>query len=169
MKKINTILIMLAVTIVTANAQSSMRRPIFSGGGGTKSLVPVTFGQPLAGNSFGTRCAGLLMGAQPGDDTLLSQTLPACLGVGIEKPRVDESVKIYPNPANDYVMIDFSVENNNCVVTMMDIEGRVIKQIKNVKGNQLKLDVSELVKGVYILNITNENKKVLRNEKIVLQ
>ena len=72
-----------------------------------------------------------------------------------------ESVTVFPNPTNDFLMID-------------GIENSVNISIYNLLGAEViaesytdKIDVSELSKGVYIINISNgvsqTNRKFIKN------
>lgn len=85
----------------------------------------------------------------------------------IEEAKSNESIMVYPNPASDIVTIHF--DNN--------IEGIVTLKIFNVFGslvkselfttNQTGIDVSNLINGIYLFEITNNNH--LEKRKILIQ
>lgn len=67
-------------------------------------------------------------------------------------------ISFYPNPATDII---YFTSNDEHTIKVFDLNG---KQLITVK-NQLRLDISELKKGMYILEI-NSGKNILR-EKLI--
>jgi CubicO group peptidase (beta-lactamase class C family) len=68
-----------------------------------------------------------------------------------------ENFQIYPNPVNDILHIEHS--HSNFKLKLLDISGKIIMEFKNVN----QLDVSDLEKGIYLLEFENEgNLKSLR-------
>lgn len=64
-------------------------------------------------------------------------------------------VKIYPNPANDFV----TIENVNGITNIQihDLSGKlVLDKQNNLNGNN-RLDVSDLQTGVYLVSVVNED------------
>ncbi len=72
-------------------------------------------------------------------------------------------VKIYPNPANDYLFVDM---NFNQLVDfsakIFDLNGKLVKlyllEKQSVGKHSIKLNVDDLKSGIYLLNINNEKK-----------
>ncbi len=66
-----------------------------------------------------------------------------------------EELKVYPNPAQELITIDFTESRvGEYNVSIMDISGKVLlNKIKPITDNQLNLDVSLLNNGLYILAI----------------
>ena len=76
--------------------------------------------------------------------------------------------KLYPNPANTVVYYQDNLgENENGIITLLDILGKQIKEYKLTKGsNFVSIPVADLAKGMYMVKIkingrTDENKKLL--------
>ncbi len=71
-------------------------------------------------------------------------------------------MNIYPNPASDYINIDFNTNtNNNAQVIITDINGKVIKEenISYEKGfNHRRIDLQDMISGTYFV-ITKTSKK----------
>jgi hypothetical protein len=68
------------------------------------------------------------------------------------KEKVD--IKVYPNPAKDYINVDFDSKNfNQAEIELYDMQGRLVKKtkLKAQKGN--RIDVSSLKAGNYSYNI----------------
>jgi len=83
-----------------------------------------------------------------------------------EKP---ETISVYPNPAIDYLNIELDQSNNwnNLTLSIFKIDGKKVfqKQI-NEKGNQLKVNLQNLISGLYVLHISKSN-KIIYSEKIL--
>lgn len=63
------------------------------------------------------------------------------------------NVFLYPNPASDRVFIQSKNEAN---ITIYDISGRLVASQKSITSNGM--DVSSLSKGIYVAQITSEEK-----------
>jgi len=61
------------------------------------------------------------------------------------------SIKVYPNPASDYVKVEAS---DNAYISIMSVDGKVIKTLKNPK----LINVSDFTTGIYIVEIKDGNK-----------
>ena len=65
-------------------------------------------------------------------------------------------VKIFPNPANDYLMVHFP-EQGNYYVELIDLNGQLIKS-EHVNGRtECSFDISGLPASVYLLRTSTEN------------
>lgn len=63
------------------------------------------------------------------------------------------SVKLYPNPTQDY----FKISNiNNAEITITDTMGKVVMFVNDVNESQ-EINVASLNKGIYFINIKTEN------------
>jgi hypothetical protein len=63
------------------------------------------------------------------------------------------NVVIYPNPAEHFIMIDGVDYNTN--VDIYDISGKIVKSFTFESKSQ-QIDVSDLVKGIYLARLNNE-------------
>ncbi|MBS4013731.1 MAG: Ig-like domain-containing protein [Bacteroidetes bacterium] len=72
-------------------------------------------------------------------------------------------IKIYPNPASDYVFIksDSVIE----MIELYDLNGRSIKSLM-LNSNEYKIDLSALNNGMYIIKIYTGNNII--NKKVIL-
>jgi hypothetical protein len=83
--------------------------------------------------------------------------------------------KIFPNPVTNssFNVLLESAYDGKYTIQVSDLSGRVVstKYINVVKGNQkAKVDLnSRLTKGIYVVKVTDANKSIIINEKIVLQ
>lgn len=70
-------------------------------------------------------------------------------------------MKIYPNPAKDVVKIKVADYNNDDVVTISDISGRVLLT-QNVTGDEMNIDISALAKGMYLVKVGDVVNKIVK-------
>ncbi len=78
----------------------------------------------------------------------------------IEAP-VSNSIKLYPNPVNDVLTLNvtnLTISN----IEIMDLNGRMVKVISGNNTSDVKINVSDLSAGVYMINIYSENNKTTK-------
>ncbi len=82
-------------------------------------------------------------------------------------PKTDKSsVKIYPNPATDYIYINSSETPLN-KIEIINITGTIVKNILLPENNSAAVNVSTFAKGVYFIKTyTTDNKVTVTNEII---
>ena len=76
--------------------------------------------------------------------------------------------KVYPNPSNGIFNIRINQYSGKVNIQVVDINGRIVKEIKNEEFNTEKaLDLSALQSGIYVLKINNNelnySQKVIKN------
>jgi hypothetical protein len=74
-----------------------------------------------------------------------------------------DPVKVYPNPARDYVNIDF--ERSMELIVLFDVNGRKIREEK-VLDDQYKLTLSGIDPGIYFLMIQSGKEKLVRKLQV---
>jgi hypothetical protein len=62
---------------------------------------------------------------------------------------------IYPNPTSG--IINISEFSNINEISILDLNGKVLKTISDVRSTQGQINVEELTKGIYFLNIVSNN------------
>jgi hypothetical protein len=68
-------------------------------------------------------------------------------------------IKVYPNPASDFLIIETNDVNKIINIEIYDLQG---KSVQNWDRNELNIDVTALKSGVYILKITTETQPIFR-------
>jgi hypothetical protein len=58
---------------------------------------------------------------------------------------------MYPNPASKEVTI--SLYDKAEYIHIIDIQGRLVSEMKNTDAGEFKLDVSKYNKGIYFINV----------------
>jgi hypothetical protein len=86
----------------------------------------------------------------------------------VENNQTEFEIKVYPNPANSVLNIDFSNDYNiqNTIIEILDINGRTILKSKPVSVST-QIDIKELNPGLYIVKIQNDKSLITR--RIIIQ
>lgn len=86
-----------------------------------------------------------------------------CLPVGIETYENPLLISIYPNPSSSYLSINLPL---NSELEILNLNGKIIRRLV-ADRETITIDISGLSKGLYILNITSDNKTITK--KIIKQ
>jgi Secretion system C-terminal sorting domain len=70
------------------------------------------------------------------------------------------TVSIYPNPATDRLHVTTSA-NTAFNILIVDVQGRVVRQVAVASGNTTDITISDLVKGIYFAEILTGNSKTV--------
>jgi hypothetical protein len=77
-----------------------------------------------------------------------------------------EHFSIYPNPANDFVIIKPAVyTEEKCLVTIADVTGKVL--VKQTYFKDEKLGLKELSSGIYLVNLYVKD-QIISTKKLVI-
>jgi len=84
--------------------------------------------------------------------------------LGVSEYILDPSLKMYPNPTKDFIKI--SGNNNLEKITLYDINGRLLQEVK-ITGNQIEKEISlqQLTSGIYLIKVHSDKGMLL--EKLV--
>lgn len=89
-----------------------------------------------------------------------------------ENPTIaDLSFKMYPNPATNFVMINLNnPENSKAEIEIFSMNGQLVStnNYNFVSNSPLKLDVSNLSSGLYIVKIKEQHKNV-KTKKLAIK
>ena len=80
------------------------------------------------------------------------------------------SWSVYPNPASTMTSVVVRSNLNNVSFTLSDNNGKVVYQHSRIKvnaGEFINIPVSNIARGIYMLNIKSDN--VNKTEKIIVQ
>ncbi|TMI85846.1 MAG: T9SS type A sorting domain-containing protein [Bacteroidetes bacterium] len=89
--------------------------------------------------------------------------------------NIDNSVQVYPNPVtNNKFIVQFNqLEQGNYTIQLIDVAGRpVLQKQVNVSGDNQTQDINVnalSARGVYLVKVTDHNKKSVFSTKIVVQ
>ena len=89
--------------------------------------------------------------------------------ITLVQPSDNETI-IYPNPARDYLTVEWQAENTEGVernLSIVNAIGTTVRQLKTTAKN-VQINVSNLPNGVYILRIEQANKAMASVKRFVL-
>jgi len=77
------------------------------------------------------------------------------------------NVIIYPNPAQDKILIEHDLSNKINEIKIVDITGKIVKHVtENLEAKTININVSDLSKGIYFIHTQTTNGNVIK--KIVI-
>lgn len=104
-----------------------------------------------------------------GSDTISQTVSISSVSTIIEEGASSYLYKLYPNPANEICVIEFTGNNKNWenMIEVYNYSGKLIKTINVASSRTYSLDTKELSSGIYFIKITNamwvdRNKLIVR-------
>ena len=85
-----------------------------------------------------------------------------CNPLGITNLNKESEISVYPNPATDNITITSGIPFHNLSVKIYTILGQLAQNKNNLNGTQINIDVSDLSKGNYILEIKQTDISIKR-------
>jgi hypothetical protein len=82
----------------------------------------------------------------------------------------NEGIKVFPNPSSGNVIVTFDVINANTSIEIYNMEGELVMKKSNLAqaDKTVKLDLSNVAKGAYFIQVFNGDRGIL-NKKIIIQ
>lgn len=88
------------------------------------------------------------------NDTIFIKLKAVICNTGSTKKIRTESLRLYPNPANDFVTIENPKNEPLQKIVMTDIQGKVILELAPEKASSsYKLDISDRQSGIYYIEV----------------
>lgn len=81
-------------------------------------------------------------------------------------PMINNQLSIYPNPAQNFIIINLDNNNINNTLSIYNLLGNLIKT-QPINQDKTQVDVSELRAGIYLLELSNGYNK--KSQKLVIQ
>ncbi len=78
------------------------------------------------------------------------------------------NLKVNPNPANDYLKIEFDASSGNSIISVIDLLGKpILSQPISFNLTDVQLNTSSWENGVYFIKIKNGN--AIKTQKVLVQ
>jgi hypothetical protein len=105
-------------------------------------------------------------------DYAYERTPNACIKLrqttlGVNENTNGRIFSAFPNPFTSSTTIQVVGNLNNATLTVCNLHGQTVKQIKNISGQTFSFSCDNLASGVYFVRLTEEN-KIIGVEKIVI-
>jgi len=92
---------------------------------------------------------------------------PVC-NVSVDNIVNNFSIKSYPNPANNRINFNYTINNNNSYITIHDITGKKVGSVKlNSSKNLSFFNTGDLQSGIYFYNVYVDGTKTKTDKFIV--
>ena len=97
--------------------------------------------------------------AENGCDSVITLELTVIMSLD---DVAEEAFALYPNPAKNFVVLDFEALKTNIELQIFDIRGIIVKT-ENIRAGekQIRIDLSNLSKGTYLIKFGNTTKKIV--------
>lgn len=85
-----------------------------------------------------------------------------------EKPEI---LNVFPNPADNYIVVDYNVEGHNGIVllSIIDLNGKpVFAEVQNAKRNQKVISTTDWKSGVYLVTVS-VNGSTIKSKKLTIK
>ncbi len=83
---------------------------------------------------------------------------------GIENVELNSALRVYPNPASDFISIENTSKETILAIEILSIDGQLVAKLE--EDNLSRINITELSPGVYYLRIETENgiaiKKIIK-------
>ena len=87
--------------------------------------------------------------------------------LGIHENSTKNSVSVFPNPFIASTTIQTIDNLKNATLTIYNLQGQNVKQVKNISGQTVFVSRDNLPSGLYFVTLTEEN-KIIVTEKIII-
>lgn len=84
----------------------------------------------------------------------------------VYKNALGQQVKIYPNPAQDYLYIDIPGNSTALSYSVINMIGQIVIQ-DNINDSNKRVDVSTLNSGVYFISIHKDQNGIIKTVKMI--
>jgi len=87
---------------------------------------------------------------------------------GIVWMNQEEGISLFPNPAKDVLTLSLDFDSSELTLEIYSINGALItsSEYSSQSARDIKLDVSELANGMYVLGVKNQNKTIFKKFQI---
>ena len=116
-------------------------------------------------NNSGANPVVVTMTDRCGNSVSDTMTVNVVVVGGVGTLTTDENIRIFPNPANDYLIIE-SDKFKLTEVSLINMQGQTIKQVP-AKNNRTSINLSGIAKGIYLIKINTQNNALIR--KVVVE
>jgi len=83
--------------------------------------------------------------------------------VGIDSIKDNILFKIYPNPAQHFIIVESNILNSTCALTITDMVGKNVLTT-SITDNETILNIENIRAGIYVINIS-DNQQLLYSTK----
>ena len=112
--------------------------------------------------------SSLTTGAQIGSTLWVDDLQWGTINTGVAEAAKNEQIKITPNPANEFVTIDFGSISKAKEIEILDVNGKLVESF-GVNSKIETFGVGHLANGLYFYTVRDKNAAVLSSGKITVK
>ena len=90
--------------------------------------------------------------------------IQSCATLGINQVQANGKIKVYPNPFNNYMDIEFTDSNSGSAISIYDLQGKVIYN-RLTKDKSIRIETADYACGIYFIEIKQAD--MLSHYKII--
>jgi Secretion system C-terminal sorting domain/Ricin-type beta-trefoil lectin domain-like len=129
--------------------------------------VACSFSGLVAANSTGTTAVANPLGTNNLGEKPVINKLPSDMGTKLPVSQV-QNVQIFPNPAQNYIDLELKeLPENDITVTLLNVLGSRSLETQAKATQSLRLDTQSVPSGLYILQISEKGKPIIRKEVVI--
>lgn len=87
--------------------------------------------------------------------------------LSVNKPNNQVAFTIYPNPVSSHLFIKFDDINKPALLSITDINGRLIAKREFIGLNTATIDISNVANGVYIISVEQNGSRHVQKMTVV--
>ena len=98
------------------------------------------------------------------DSVSSNETLPIVVeedtscSLGTNDPDISSAFTMYPNPANDFILLDFNTGSSFTSYRIIDASGKVLEQRHHIENEQqININTAHLAAGFYLLQLLGDS------------
>lgn len=98
--------------------------------------------------------------------TLLTFLFTLVLGLSVASAQVSRpaAMKIYPNPATEYISVTETPGDNTGYISVFSLMGRNLREFEYAKDERYY--IGDLPKGIYLVHLQDKNHKTIATQKL---
>ncbi len=93
-------------------------------------------------------------------DALAAVNVALALMVGTEEITSDPSIRIYPNPADEYVLMDVRNYDEKISILLFDTQGRMVWQRVETGDHLIRIELANQPSGIYFYQVVYDGKMI---------
>jgi len=90
-----------------------------------------------------------------------------CSLIGLPSISENSGFSIYPNPFNSTTTLHTNQLLTNATITIYNLHGQMVNQLKNISGNTITLQRNNLLNGLYYIEIDQKGISFIANKLII--
>lgn len=133
---------------------------------GNTSLTSETV--PTACSQGGNRIIALVDSAQILPTVCFSDCIN-CSPLITTNTNHNNTYDLAPNPMSDYTILSFNDNAKSHHVSVVDMQGRIVKQFNNIMSNTIQISKETLAPSCYFVQISNEKNEIATRKLVIEQ